>query len=210
MDKLKRGLILSAIILIAFSVFAVSGCGVFGISAASAASRTCYALYPDTPLYSAPDGEVIASIPQNAEVKLGALSGGWYVAEYQGLSGYLKQAQVYFSYDGTSYLEVKSMKVLADGVGMSVELKAAPSDSALTVASFGDGTRVEVVECSSEDYYRVVGRETEMYIPKANVTDSLTRNQRVAVIIVGIGVAAMIAGLALVYVVRNNPRYKNK
>ena len=94
MDKLKRGLILSAIILIAFSVFAVSGCGVFGISAAYAATRTCYALYPDTPLYSAPDGEVIASIPQNAEVKLGALSGGWYAAEYQGLSGYLKQAQV--------------------------------------------------------------------------------------------------------------------
>lgn len=209
MDKLKRGLNVSAIILIIVSAFVLCG-GICGGQTAYAASRTCYALYPDTPLYDAPDGEVIASIPQNAEVSLGALSGGWYEATYLDVSGYLKQSEVYFSYGETSLLEVRSMKVLADGVGMSVELKAAPYDSAMTLASFGDGTRIEVVECGSEDYYRVVGKDTEMYIPKANVTDSLTRNQRVAVIIISIGVAAMIAGLALVYVIRNKPGYKNK
>lgn len=103
-------------------------------------------------------------------------------------------------------LEVRSVKVLADAVGRNVEIKALPSPDSETVELLSDGTAIEVAECDSDTYYRIVGRGKEMYILKDNTTTSLSRNQRVAAIIISIGAAAIIAAFALVYVHRNKQR----
>lgn len=211
MDKLIRCAAVNAAIVLVAVTACIFAAAVGSVpSAYASGNEAAYALYPDTPLYSAPGGDKIATIPQNAELTLGTLSGGWYEAKYLDLEGYVRQSDVYFSAGGVAGVRVISVKVLADGVGMRVALKAAPDAMSETLEEIGDGTRIEIVECGSDAYYRVVGRGDPKYILKENVTTSLTRNQRVAMIIIGIGLASLIAALAMVYVIRNNPKYKGK
>ena len=65
--------------------------------------------------------------------------------------------------------------------------------------TLSDGVRVDVAECGSEEYYLLIRGDGNGYVKKSEVTEGLSRNQRVALAVTLISVVCF----ALIYVQRN-------
>ncbi len=209
MDKLKKAVF--GIISVLITAIAVCVCGI-GLPVTEAyADTSARVLYANTPLTDG-NGTVIASLESDTAVEItgNAADGLGYPVKAGELSGFIRTEFLYFAPESIDGLHIISVKALAPGVGKEVELKTAPSEDAETAVTVSDGVRLDVTECGSEDYYRIVGTEYPYYILKENVTDSLTRNQRVAVIIISVTAVAAAVSFGLIYLHRNRDRFKNK
>lgn len=210
MDKLKSTVFgaISALIIFFFVILA-------GVSVSPAAEAyapiIARVLYDDVPLVDE-NGEVLMKLNADDEVEVtGEATAFGCPVTVSGASGYIEKEFLYFPDESTGALEIRSVKVLAEGVGKEVELKAAPSKESETAETLGDGVRLDVTECDSADYYRIVGGDyRNLYIAKENVTTSLTRNQRVAVIVIAVSAVAAAMSFGLIYLHRNRDRFKNK
>lgn len=207
MDKLKIAVfgVISVLIVCALCV-----CGIGTSVTVAYAETSARVLYSGTPLTDE-NGAVIAELSADTVVEItGTETEAGYPVTAGEQSGYIRKEYLYFADNGIDELKVASVKVLADGVGRKVELKIAPSPDAESVAALSDGVRLDVTECGSEDYYRILNSDYPYYILKENVTTSLTRNQRVAVIIIAVAAVAAAVSFGMIYLYRNRERFKNK
>lgn len=207
MDKLKIAVfgVISVLIICALCI-----CGIGTSVTVAYAETSARVLYSGTPLTDG-NGVVIAELSADTVVEItGTETEAGYPVTAGEQSGYIRKEYLYFADNGIDELKVASVKVLADGVGRKVELKIAPSPDAESVAALSDGVRLDVAECGSKDYYRILNSDYPYYILKENVTTSLTRNQRVAVIIIAVAAVAAAVSFGMIYLYRNRERFKNK
>lgn len=209
MDKLKRA-VAGIIILSVLSVMA-GLCGIMYPAATAFAETTARILYDGTPLTDASGAELTA-LAADTEVVITGSAENWigYPVIAGEQTGYVRAEFLYFPAESVGELDIVSVKVLASGVGREVELKKGPSADSETAMTLSDGVRLDVTECGSSDYYRIVSEKYPYYISKDNVTTSLTRNQRAAVIIISVTAVAAAVSFGLIYLHRNRDRFKNK
>lgn len=165
---------------------------------------------PDTPLYAEADvsSEILIKIPQNVVVN--PIEGEvfvdgkvWYKVDYTSFTGYIMEESLYPSFSNDDFI-VKSVTVIGDGMGKDVEIFDTHVDGAVAVGSVHDGEKVGLI-CNGIDYgeFSYVEYGGEYYfIRTANITDGLSYNQRIAVIIACGFLVAIVVGVVIVAVVR--------
>lgn len=200
--KKKIVVILAAMILAVVCVLA-------GASAPVAPEKSAWILLPETAIYSQPtfEAEVLYTCNQNESVTLNGdtVTDGegvvWQKVVYNNsVEGYLPYNLLYFT-TGSTTEEVRMVKITPEKMGVTVPLyKVLTEEPALYLS---DGTDVTLLETSA-DYgeYSLVEYEGQNYFVKTvNITDTLTYNQKVAVIIasVVIGLIVCIVFILVIY-----------
>ena len=175
---------------------------------AEASGESAYVLHDGVKMYSdATLSTVVAEPAINAPLTVtGSERIGneiYYVAEYNGIAGYVKAAYVYYAEFYDAELNVKAAKCLADKVGGRINVYASPSEGAEVLYTLSDGVRIDVAECGSDEYYFLIRSDGNGYVKKSEVTEGLSRNLRVALAVTLISVVCVIGIFALIYVQRN-------
>ncbi len=195
--------LLAVLICTAFLVAVVPGA-----VSAYASGESSYVLHDGVKMYS--DNTlttVVAELQRNAEVRV--LSGEsigdetYYRVEYNGQTGYVKAAYIYYAEFHNDVLEVRVAKCLADKVGGRINVYASTAEGAEVIYTLSDGVRIDVAECGSDEYYLLIRSDGNGYVRKSEVTEGLSRNQRVALAVSLISVVCVIGIFALIYVQRN-------
>ena len=161
---------------------------------AEASGESAYVLHDGVKMYSdATLSTVVAEPAINAPLTVtGSERIGneiYYVAEYNGIAGYVKAAYVYYAEFYDVELNVKAAKCLADKVGGRINVYASPSEGAEVLYTLSDGVRIDVAECGSDEYYFLIRSDGN--------------NLRVALAVTLISVVCVIGIFALIYVQRN-------
>lgn len=175
---------------------------------AEASGESAYILHDGVKVYSDNTlGTVIAELSVNTPVTVTGSEqiGGetYYILDYSGSVGYVRAAYVYYAEFYDAELNVKAAKCLADKVGGRINVYASPAEGAEVLYTLSDGVRIDVAECGNDDYYLIIRSNGNGYVKKSEVTEGLSRNQRVALAVSLISVVCVIGIFALIYVQRN-------
>ena len=184
-------------------------CILAGASAPAMPEKSAWILLPETAIYSQAsfDSDVLYSCNQNESVTLvgSAETDGsgvvWQKVVYNNsVEGYLPYDLIYFT-SGSTTEEVRMVKITPEKMGVTVPLYKVLTEEPTLYLS--DGTDVTLLETSA-DYgeYSLVEYEGQNYFVKTvNITDTLTYNQKVAVIIasVVIGLIVCIVFILVIY-----------
>lgn len=154
-----------------------------------------------TPLCAEPSfsSALLTEIPQNEPVTpLGEPTSGdpaWIRVECDGRTGYVPFAYLYPS-SGVAECEFELMKVTCASSTAKVGVYAHRDLSGAPLALLGDGMKVGVSPDPLPGGVRkVVAGDVSGYMPGANLTTGLTRNQRLAVI-----ASCALVGVAIVFI----------
>ncbi len=183
------------------------------IGTAYASAPKTYALHNGTPVYSDTTLTVVtARLKQNQEVtveqEVTIGDNNYYLITADGVRGYVNALYIYRGADAPTYT-VSAQKIISDKVGRPVNVYAAPDASSQVIEEITDGTQVNVINTDT-DFYIIVLEDKTGYVSKSNVTEGLSRNQTVALIVGVVTVAAVIAILALLYYRRNKEHFSRK
>ena len=164
---------------------------------------------PDTPLYAetSSESEILIKIPQNAEVeivgeKILTSETEWQNVKYTTFTGYVRSDAVYRSVANDNY-NVKPMTVVSEKMGVDVGLYDTHTADAVAVKTVHDGEKVRLIS-NGVDYgeFSLIEYDGDFYfIRSSDITDGLSYNQKLAVIIaccfVGVLILAGIITLAV-------------
>ncbi len=112
--------------------------------------------------------------------------------------------------DGTNTYSIFTAKAYGQRVGDDIKIYSAPSTNASVITTVLDGTEIAVTECEVEGYYTVILDEGIGYVLTENVTNGLSYNQRVALVIGIVAVVTVILILIITYFRRNADYLKSK
>lgn len=117
----------------------------------------------------------------------------FYKVEANGIEGYILESDFYLARAEYVY-DIEYKKVKSDSIYDTVKVYAYPSYDSEVLDSYKDGYKVSVIKSnfSHNGFDKIVYLEGYAYIESDNLTNGLSRNQQLAVIIVSI-VAAFIA-----------------
>lgn len=175
---------------------------------AEASGESAYILHDGVKMYSDNTlGTVIAELSVNTPVTVTGSEqiGGetYYILNYNGSVGYVRAAYVYYAEFYGAELNVRAAKCLAEKVGGRINVYASPAEGAEVIYTLSDGVRIDVAECGSDEYYLLIRGDGNGYVKKSEVTEGLSRNQRVALAVTLISAVCVIGIFALIYVQRN-------
>ncbi len=169
---------------------------------------------PDTPLYAetSSESEVLIKIPQNAVVEIVGekiLTGEteWQKVKYTAFTGYVRNDAVYRSVANDNYM-VTPVTVVSEKMGEDIGLYDTHTSDAVAVKTVHDGEKVRLIS-NGIDYgdYALIEYEGDFYfIRSSDITDGLSYNQKLAVIIAGCFVGALILVGIITIAVRKNKK----
>lgn len=193
----KKNVIIAAVIV---AVLLAAALSLFASVPASAQETVRAAI--KCPLYKNPDfsAEIIAEIPQNAEVTpTGEVDvAGFIRTTYGNVSGYVLARNLYRTSDPLGS-ETVTVRVTSEKLGALVEIKEFPMESR-TVASLKDGTKVQKVVGGVEygDYSEIIYEGKQAFVPTANITDGVTYYQTVVIILCVAAFVLLVCSAAIV------------
>lgn len=169
---------------------------------------------PDTPLYAetSSESEILIKIPQNAVVEIVGekiLTGEteWQKVKYTAFTGYVRNDAVYRSVANDNYM-VTPVTVVSEKMGEDIGLYDTHTSDAVAVKTVHDGEKVRLIS-NGIDYgdYALIEYEGDFYfIRSSDITDGLSYNQKLAVIIAGCFVGALILVGIITIAVRKNKK----
>lgn len=169
---------------------------------------------PDTPLYAetSSESEILIKIPQNAVVEIVGekiLTGEteWQKVKYTAFTGYVRNDAVYRSVANDNYM-VTPVTVVSEKMGEDIGLYDTHTSDAVAVKTVHDGEKVRLIS-NGIDYgdYALIEYEGDFYfIRSSDITDGLSYNQQLAVIIAGCFVGALILVGIITIAVRKNKK----
>lgn len=169
---------------------------------------------PDTPLYAetSSESEILIKIPQNAVVEIVGekiLTGEteWQKVKYTAFTGYVRNDAVYRSVANDNYM-VTPVTVVSEKMGEDIGLYDTHTSDAVAVKTVHDGEKVRLIS-NGIDYgdYALIEYEGDFYfIRSSDITDGLSYNQKLAVIIAGCFVGALILVGIVTIAVRKNKK----
>ncbi len=169
---------------------------------------------PDTPLYAETsfESEILIKIPQNAVVEIVGekiLTGEteWQKVKYTAFTGYVRNDAVYRSVANDNYM-VTPVTVVSEKMGEDIGLYDTHTSDAVAVKTVHDGEKVRLIS-NGIDYgdYALIEYEGDFYfIRSSDITDGLSYNQKLAVIIAGCFVGALILVGIITIAVRKNKK----
>lgn len=169
---------------------------------------------PDTPLYAetSSESEILIKIPQNAVVEIVGekiLTGEteWQKVKYTAFTGYVRNDAVYRSVANDNYM-VTPVTVVSEKMGEDIGLYDTHTSDAVAVKTVHDGEKVRLIS-NGIDYgdYVLIEYEGDFYfIHSSDITDGLSYNQKLAVIIAGCFVGALILVGIITIAVRKNKK----
>ncbi len=169
---------------------------------------------PDTPLYAetSSESEILIKIPQNAVVEIVGekiLTGEteWQKVKYTAFTGYVRNDAVYRSVANDNYM-VTPVTVVSEKMGEDIGLYDTHTSDAVAVKTVHDGEKVRLIS-NGIDYgdYALIEYEVDFYfIRSSDITDGLSYNQKLAVIIAGCFVGALILVGIITIAVRKNKK----
>ena len=179
-------------------------CALFAGASAPANNTSAWILLPETPIYASPslDAEVLHVCAQNESVVVTGettVDGkGWKSVLYlNAIEGYVTEDALYYT-SRSSLENIKVVKISPLKMGAKVGLyKIVTEDPVLELS---DGENVYLLE-SAADYgdFSIVEYNGEQYFVRSSeITDSLTYNQKVAIIIASALVGIVISFFAIV------------
>ena len=203
-------------ILIAVLVCSVCLLALFAGASAPANNSAAWILLPNTPIYAEAslDAEVLHLCAQNENVIVegesfvGADGRTWQKVLYiNSVEGYVTYDSLYFT--GNSTMEnIKMVKVSPTQMGKKVGLYKIVTEE--PVLELSDGENVILLKTNA-DYgdYSIVEYKGEQYFVKTNeLTDTLTYNQKVAIIIAAAMIGLLISFLAIIILYRKKKMNK--
>lgn len=198
-------LIVCAIALILAMVFSASA-PVFGYKV----------VLPDTNLYRSADinSEVIAVMPQNAGVALVGESFAvgeviWQKVVYNTIEGYVLAHDIYESREIDKF-DVKRAKARASKIGEDINLYIS-NDVASGVAQVvhdGEYFNIIITKIDYGEFHLVEYKGERCFALKTNVSELLSLNETLALIIGGAAAAVTVAIIIILIVVKNKKLYK--
>lgn len=169
---------------------------------------------PDTPLYAetSSESEILIKIPQNAVVEIVGekiLTGEteWQKVKYTAFTGYVRNDAVYRSVANDNYM-ITPVTVVSEKMGEDIGLYDTHTSDAVAVKTVHDGEKVRLIS-NGIDYgdYALIEYEGDFYfIRSSDITDGLSYNQKLAVIIAGCFVGALILVGIVTIAVRKNKK----
>ena len=189
---------------VATLIVLICACALFAGASAPANITSAWILLPETPIYASPslDAEVLHVCAQNEGVVIigEATENGktWKKVRYlNAVEGYVTEDALY--YTSRSTLEnIKVVKISPTKMGAKVGLyKIVTEDPVLELS---DGENVYLLE-SAADYgdFSIIEYNGEQYFVKTNeITDSLTYNQKVAIIIAAALIGVLISFFTII------------
>ena len=203
-------------VLIAVLVCSICLLALFAGASAPANNSAAWILLPNTPIYAEAslDAEVLHLCAQNENVIVegesfvGADGRTWQKVLYiNSVEGYVTYDSLYFT--GNSTMEnIKMVKVSPTQMGKKVGLYKIVTEE--PVLELSDGENVILLKTNA-DYgdYSIVEYKGEQYFVKTNeLTDTLTYNQKVAIIIAAAMIGLLISFLAIIILYRKKKMNK--
>lgn len=185
--------------------------------AASSAEYYYKAILPDTKIYKESDinSEIIAMIPQNAIVE--AISEKfekdgrvWQEVSYNSIKGFTLFNDLYKSREEESFT-IKHGKACSVKMGENIKVYKSNDMNSEIVYVLHDGEKLDIID-NGIDYgvFNLINYKGGRYfVLKANVTTSLSYNQRIALIIGLSSVGAVIIFLVIYFIVKNKKTNKD-
>ncbi len=162
---------------------------------------------PDTPLYAETslESEILIKIPQNAVIeivgeKIFTGETEWQKVTYTTFTGYVRNDAIYRSAANDNYT-VKPVTAVSERMGEDIGLYDTHTADAVAVKTIHDGEKVRLIS-NGIDYgeFSLIEYDGDFYfIRSSDITDGLSYNQKLAVIIACCFVGALIfAGIVAI------------
>lgn len=203
-------------ILIAVLVCSVCILALFAGASAPANNSAAWILLPNTPIYAEAslDAEVLHLCTQNENVIVegesfvGADGRTWQKVLYiNSVEGYVTYDSLYFT--GNSSMEnIKMVKVSPTQMGKKVGLYKIVTEE--PVLELSDGENVILLKTNADygDYSIVEYKGEQYFVKTSELTDTLTYNQKVAIIIAAAMIGLLISFLAIIILYRKKKMNK--
>lgn len=185
------------------------------LAGASAPTGSAWILLPDTKIMKEAsfDSEVVCTCNQNENVVLVGekFSVGevvWQKVTYNGVKeGYLPYDLLYFT-KGTTTEVVRLVKITPDKMGQTVPLYKVLGEEAELELS--DGEHVMLLETKADygEFSLVEYNGQRYFVKTANITDTLTYNQKVAILIAAIVAGLLVCLVAIILIYRKKMQNK--
>lgn len=209
MDSVRKCKYTAVVIAVIFAIVLA----VLPMGTAFAMEQHAYALHNGVPVYADTTlGTVEIRLEQNQKVEVlseeDICGKTYFKVSVNSVTGYVNADYVYFMSD-VPQDSIKSMQVKTDKIGRPVKVYAQPDLSSAVIDELSDGTNVNIVESDSE-FCVIVLDDGIGYIRSENVTNGLSRNQTVALIVGVVTIAAIIVILALLYYRKNKEHFASR
>ena len=203
-------------ILIAVLVCSICLLALFAGASAPANNSAAWILLPNTPIYAEAslDAEVLHLCAQNENVIVegesfvGADGRTWQKVLYiNSVEGYVTYDSLYFT--GNSTMEnIKMVKVSPTQMGKKVGLYKIVTEE--PVLELSDGENVILLKTNADygDYSIVEYKGEQYFVKTSELTDTLTYNQKVAIIIAAAMIGLLISFLAIIILYRKKKMNK--